>query len=227
MGHSKRFFYANFQMVSIAIIYTVYMNDEQLLKYLQESQNFGFLSPKELDEQILHSIELYNMLPTHEGKLLDMGAGGGLPSFVFMSQENDIKYTLLDAMKKRTDFLEGISSELGKDSYKVINGRAEEIAKEARCSESFDIVVARGFGPPATTAECACNFLKIDGYLFVSGSPENESERWDTDGLSILGLQLERIEVGQYATGVIIKKVKPQDPKYPRRDGVPRRKPLW
>ena len=203
------------------------MNSEQLLKYLNISKDFGFLSPKELEEQIEHSLELYEMLPIYNGELLDIGAGGGLPSLVFMSRSNDFKYTLLDAMRKRTDFLESISLELGRKSFNVINGRAEEVALQDQYKMKFDMVVARGFGPPATTAECACNFLKIDGFLFVSGRPEDEKSRWSTKGLKDLGMELVDIKDGKYATGVVIRKIADHDSKYPRRDGVPRKKPLW
>ncbi len=202
------------------------MNSEQLNKYLQISKEYGFLSPKEIDEQIAHAEELFKMLPIYKGALLDMGAGGGLPSFVFMNMKNEFSFTLLDAMRKRTDFLELVSKELG-NKFKVINGRAEEVAIKSENIETFDLVVARGFGPPATTAECACNFLKIEGYLFVSGSPDNETERWSEEGLDLLGMKLVEIKDGEFATGVIIQKVNVQNPKYPRRDGVPRKKPIW
>lgn len=204
------------------------MNTEQLLKYLQISKDFGFLSPKEIDEQIEHASELYEMLPIYVGELLDMGAGGGLPSFVFMNMKSKFNFTLLDSMRKRTDFLKSVSEELTKESkFNVINGRAEELALSPEHSGKFDIVVARGFGPPATTAECACNFLKLGGYLFVSGSPENESDRWSDEGLAVLGFTIEEIKNGNYSTGVVIRKTSKHDSKYPRRDGVPRRKPIW
>lgn len=204
------------------------MNNEELTHYLNISKEYGFLSPKDISEQIDHSKELYSMLPIYEGELLDIGAGGGLPSFVFMNFQNKLKFTLLDAMKKRTDFLEATAKKLVNNSkYKVINSRAEEAAVDPKYRLKFDIVIARGFGAPATTAECACSFIKIGGYLFVSGSPINESERWDSKGLDVLGLKLVEICESEIATGVIIQKVKEHDAKYPRRDGVPRKKPLW
>ena len=191
------------------------MNTDSLQKYLMQSKEFGFLSPKEIEEQIMHSKELFEMLPVFSGELLDVGAGGGLPSFVFMNQENRFKFTLLDAMNERTDFL------------KAINGRAETIARMPEYENEFDIVVARGFGSPSVVAECSTGFIKLNGYLFVSGSPDGESLRWDVDGLKLLGLNLVEVKEGKYSTGVVIQKVGAPENKYPRRDGVPRRKPIW
>ncbi len=204
------------------------MNTDSLQKYLMQSKEFGFLSPKEIEEQIMHSKELFEMLPVFSGELLDVGAGGGLPSFVFMNQENRFKFTLLDAMNKRTDFLKAVSGELDKkDRFKVINGRAETIARMPEYENEFDIVVARGFGSPSVVAECSTGFIKLNGYLFVSGSPDGESLRWDVDGLKLLGLNLVEVKEGKYSTGVVIQKVGAPENKYPRRDGVPRRKPIW
>lgn len=213
----------------IEAIYTVEMNDEQLEQYLNIAKEYGFFSPKDISEQIEHSRELYKMLPIYKGELLDIGAGGGLPSFVFMNYKNEFKFTLLDAMKKRTDFLDKISKEIkmNKGGFKVLNGRAEEYALDDKYKSKFDIVIARGFGAPATTAECACNYLKVGGFLFVSGSPENEKGRWNDKGLEILGMKLIDIIYKVNATGVIIEKTGTHDSKYPRRDGVPRKRPLW
>lgn len=199
-------------------------------KYLEISKEFGFLSPKEIAEQISHAQTLFEMLPVYQGELLDIGAGGGLPSFVFMAMNQEFNFTLLDAMRKRTDFLEMVSSEIshkGVGKFNVVNGRAEEIARNEKYIAKFDVVIARGFGPPATTAECACNFLKNKAYLFVSGSPENEIGRWDKRSLELLGLSLIEVKEGELATGVILQKTGLADSKYPRRDGVPRKKPIW
>jgi 16S rRNA (guanine527-N7)-methyltransferase len=91
-------------------------------------------------------------------------------------------------------------------------------------------VVVRSFGPPAVTAECGAPFLRVGGLLVVSEPPAEEGkaleERWPADGLAPLGLEpAERwTEPFTYHAS---RQVTPCPDRYPRRVGIPTKRPLF
>lgn len=202
---------------------------EDLIRSLKSSQKLGFLSPQPTSNQITHSEEFISLIPTFKGNVLDLGAGGGLPSLVWLSIDPDISITTVDAMKKRTDFLELVRSENESlfNRLSVVNGRAEELGHLDQYRESFDLVVARGFGPPAVTAECASGFLKPGGILIVSGRPENEIARWNQEALKGVGLKLREVIDGNESHAAVIDKFEGLNEKYPRRATAMKKTPLW
>jgi 16S rRNA (guanine527-N7)-methyltransferase len=131
-------------------------------------------------------------------------------------------------MVKRAKFLEDVL-EL-KDAPKnatVIAARVEEIARIPELVETFDLVTARSFGPPAVTAECGAQFLKIGGVLIVSEPPDDsEPNRWNPEKLEDLGLVAEgRIRHG--AAFQVLEKTHSTPSEYPRSIGTPRKRPLF
>ena len=88
--------------------------------------------------------------------VLDLGSGGGVPGLVLVVERPDLSVTMLDANKRRTDFLDEALMTLGAgDRANVIRARAEEAGRNALLRGAFDQVVSRSFGPPAVVAECA------------------------------------------------------------------------
>jgi 16S rRNA (guanine527-N7)-methyltransferase len=131
-------------------------------------------------------------------------------------------------MIKRAKFLEeALAWDGAPKNGTVITGRVEETARIPELREAFDAVTARSFGPPAVTAECGAQFLKIGGVLIVSEPPENsEAERWNPSKLSDLGLLAEgRIRHG--AAYQVLVKIHSTPSEYPRSIGTPRKRPLF
>src|SRR3546814_3548101 len=90
-------------------------------------------------------------------------------------------------MAKRCAFLREAVEALGADErVEVVEGRAEEIGR-GEMRRVVDAVIARSFGPPAATAECAAPLLRAGGLLVVSEPPE-ALDRWPEDGLAMLGM---------------------------------------
>ena len=202
---------------------------QALLSALKQSQEFGFLSPQPVENQIAHSMEFISFVPTGYSNILDLGVGGGLPTLVWLHISNDVRITALDAMRKRTDFLESARKENSSliDRLEVINGRAEELGRKDQYREKFDLIVARGFGAPGVTAECASPLLSVGGLLIVSGRPENEIERWDVTELKVLGLKILEVKDGEYSHAIIIKKIDSTPDEFPRRASAIKKTPLW
>jgi 16S rRNA (guanine527-N7)-methyltransferase len=110
----------------------------------------------------------------------------------------------------------------------VVTARAEDAARDPGHRERYDLVVARSFGPPAVTAECAAAFLKPAAHLAVSEPPEDDPTRWNAERLEDLGLLPPEVVHQDGATAALIRRTgDPVSPKWPRRPGIPQKRPLW
>lgn len=159
---------------------------------------------------------------------LDLGSGAGLPGLVLALRWPDVRGVLLDAGRRRGAHLEEACRELGvADRISVVVARAEEAGRDPRWRGSLDLVVARGFGSPAVTAECAVGFLRAGGRLVVSEPPGGDPTRWDPAGLAELGLVGPQIVQGRGATAATFALPALAGERWPRRTGVPARRPLW
>ena len=201
------------------------MSGDPLDAVLTRSRELGFLGPGPIHEQRRHAAAFLAMLPAAPEHAVDLGSGGGLPGLVLAAALPDTRWTLLDAMTKRTAFLQEAVDELGwTDRVEVVTGRAEELAQARR--GTVDVVVARGFGPPAVTAECAAPLLRAGGSLVVSEPPGTTGARWPAEPLSELGLVLELADPGPPAF-VRLRAAVPCPERFPRRTGVPAKRPLF
>lgn len=167
-------------------------------------------------------------IATPPARAADLGSGGGLPGLPLALAWPASTWVLIDAHERRTAFLEDAVAtlDLG-DRVSVRRQRAEDAGRDPDLRGQLDLVVARSFGPPAVTAECAAPLLRVGGRLVVSEPPEADSTRWPPDGVAQLGLALiERIHVSE-ASYQSLAQVDLVDERYPRRVGIPVKRPLW
>jgi 16S rRNA (guanine527-N7)-methyltransferase len=158
---------------------------------------------------------------------VDLGSGGGalgLPLAVFGPA---IAWTFIEVSPTRADFLRRAVGRLHLDhETRVLALPAEEVGRSTERA-TFDLVVARSFGSPATTAECAAPLLRVGGVLAVTEPPDTDASRadgrWPPDGVAALGLAI-RDRVGSFQT---LEQVSSCPADFPRRVGVPRRRPLF
>jgi 16S rRNA (guanine527-N7)-methyltransferase len=155
--------------------------------------------------------------------ICDLGAGGGVPGLVLAALDPS-SLTLLDSMRRRTQFLQEAISSLGFDHVSVVTDRAETFARQF--GSRFELVVARSFGRPSVTAELGARMLTLGGALCISSGPETRLS-WRDPKLATLGLAFEAEVVEDGATFVVVRKVAPTPPDYPRRVGLPAKRPLW
>lgn len=162
--------------------------DAPLLAVLERARAVGFLGPGPLRVHLDHAEEFRRALPAGAARLVDLGSGGGVPALPLLTGEPDLEGILVESMQKRATFLAWAITELGLDGrVRVLPERAEVLAHRSALRGVADAVTARGFGPPALTAECAVGFLRVGGVLIVS-EPPHESARWPADALAELGL---------------------------------------
>jgi 16S rRNA (guanine527-N7)-methyltransferase len=175
---------------------------------------------------VAHGRALLAGLP-ERGRVLDLGSGGGLPGLVLATRRPELELTLLEARQRASRFLREAVTRLGQAGLTVLEARAEEAARRPDLRQTYDAVVARSFGPPPVTAECAVAFLRPGGTLIVSEPPgESPRERWPAEGLDALGFAPAARHVTPEATFVSIEKLRADD-RWPRRSGVPAKRPLW
>lgn len=206
-----------------------------LVGVLARSRALGFLGPGPVDEQVEHSRAFGQLVREHLGgsapRFLDLGAGGGLPGLVLLDAWPEARAVLVDAQEKRCRFLTDAVAELGfADRATVRCGRAETLARDPELRGRFGLVVARGFGPPAVTAECAVGFLSPGGTVAVTEPPEKSGEassRWPDDGLRRLGFQPAATLRSSRAGAACLTLASDVQERWPRRDGVPGKRPLW
>ena len=176
-----------------------------------------------------HGRALLAGLP-ERGRVLDLGSGGGLPGLVLATYQPELEMVLLETRQRACRFLREAVTALDLTKVAVVEARAEDAARRPDLRELFDAVVSRSFGPPAVTAECAVGFLRPGGRLLVSEPPGNEGrdtgDRWPHSGLEELGLSPPVAGGGPGASFVSMEKTRPDD-RWPRRVGVPAKRPLW
>ena len=197
---------------------------------LERSRQLGFLGPGPVAPQREHARAFLSPLGSAP-RVLDLGSGGGVPGLVVAWEMPGAEVVLLDAMAKRCDFLSTAVAELGLDErVHVICGRAEELAREPRWRGTFPVVVARSFGPPAVLAECAVGFLSGPGArVLVSEPPDTAASelRWPDEGLEELALRRGEREQSHGGTVQELVMTGPAPERYPRRVGIPAKRPLF
>lgn len=199
-----------------------------LVEVLDRSRAWGFLGPGPVHHHIQHA-EAYLpvVAPALPGPAMDLGSGGGVPGLVLALAQPQRAWVLLDAHERRATFLEWAVGELGVENYvTVLRARAEEVGRARQHRGRYALVTARSFGPPAVLAECAAPFLFAGGLLVSSEPPGGDPRRWPEEGLTGLGLELESVEPGPPAL-VQLRQAVPVADRWPRRAGVPLKRPLW
>lgn len=169
--------------------------DDALIETLRDAQRFGFFGARPVDEAAEHSagfVEAIGRLPAG-ARIVDLGSGGGLPGLVIAAAYPDAMITLIDRREKRTDFLRRAVKRLGWHHVDVITGDVTDLARTVADDRlpRFDIVTARGFGPPADTLAVAVELVTPDGRVVISEPPSDD--RWDPELLDAMGRSRRRV----------------------------------
>jgi len=169
---------------------------------------------------------------SQEMNIIDIGSGAGFPCLPLKICYPEINLTLLDSSEKSVGFLYQLKNNL-KIEFEILLGRAEDFGKKEEYGERFDLVVARAVAKLATLVEYALPFLKRGG-IFISqkGLDIKEELGQAYRAIEILGGRVKeqkRITLPilyEHKNLIIIEKIKSTPLDYPRRAGVPAKKPL-
>ena len=167
----------------------------------------------------------------HGASVLDVGSGAGLPGIPIKIARPDIRITLLEAASRKVAFLEVAAAAL-ELRVEVVGSRAEEAAHQPRLREQFDVVVARAVAPLPALTELTLPFVRPGGKAVLLKGPAVGGEvEPGRRAAALLGggeVRILPVELpgGVRRTLVEIAKVLPTPPAYPRRTGVPVKRPL-
>jgi 16S rRNA (guanine527-N7)-methyltransferase len=162
--------------------------------------------------------------------LVDVGSGGGLPGLALKITRPDLAVTLVEADSRKAAFLVRACAELGLRDVEVVDRRAEDAGRDARYREAFDVAVARALAPLPVLVELCLPFVRVGGRLLAQKT-EAEGVAPAARAIELLGgapAVVVAAPSGARATGtvVIVEKVRATPDAYPRRAGLPGRKPL-
>lgn len=155
---------------------------------------------------------------------VDVGSGAGFPGIPIGIMRPDLQITLLDSLGKRVEFLSMICRELSLENCRAVKSRAED-AKEYR--ESFDVAFSRGVARLSVLSEYCLPLVKKGGVMIALKSLSARDEAGEaTHAAEVLGGRICGVFGGEERNAVVIEKVLPTPEKYPRRAGIPEKRPL-
>ena len=192
--------------------------------------------------QIRHFLDSLSCLLADEARLalnqpnsraIDVGSGAGFPGIPLKIVCPGLRLTLLEATGKKVAFLEHLIQALGLPRTSAIKARAEELAREPAHRGRYDLALARAVADLPVVVEYALPFCRLGGWLVAQKGEAGPAEAWRAESsIHLLGGELRRVLPVELAglpedrSLVVIEKVSPTPEAYPRRPGMPRKRPL-
>lgn len=184
---------------------------------------------------ILESLRLVPVIQERagNGRIMDLGSGGGIPGIVLAIAFPDYEFTLIDATGKKVRFQQEVADELQLSNIRAVQGRAEELAHDIDWRNNFDVVSARAVTSLSALMELGLPFVSMKGWLVLPKGVEIEDE-----------LQIARKAAGRLGGTIVshdilpdagsdvdtrlvlVRKDQATPSQYPRRAGLPARSPL-
>jgi 16S rRNA (guanine527-N7)-methyltransferase len=198
---------------------------ELLLEWNASANLTGARTLEEVEAQIADSRVLLAVSWEGVHRIIDIGSGGGLPAIPLAVNLADVRFSLLEANARKCAFLEYVAGSLSLANVEVRPGRAEDLGHRAELREQFDRAISRAAAPPPVVLELALPFVKPGGDLIA------QVGRVDPHLLEgaarTLGGGVPRLESPVAGSALLaVPKIGATPARYPRRIGVPSRKPL-
>src|SRR6266481_3929790 len=162
--------------------------------------------------------------------LVDVGSGAGLPGIPLKIARPDLLVTLIEADQAKAAFLVQVCAVLRLENVEVVARRAEEAGHDPALRERFDVAAARALAPLPVLVELCLPLVRVGGRLLAQKTRDEDADT-AAAAITLLGGKLSEVlaapsEARATGTVVVIDKVRPGPAQYPRRPGVPARKPL-
>ena len=224
------------------------LNEEQIRKFsrylellVQWNQKINLTSLKTPQEIIIKHfldsiscIKAINKYIDTEGiSVIDVGAGAGFPGMPIKIICPSIRLFLLEARKKKTIFLEKVTEEMNFQQVKILKGRAETFGKGTDHREKYDIAISRAVARLNVLSEYCLPLVRVGGFFIAQkGRSCKEETEKSLKTVHVLGGELTGVEnvripfINQERYLLVIKKIKDTPSKYPRKEGLPQKRPL-
>lgn len=184
-------------------------------------------------KHFLDSAMVFRYLDLKQKNIADIGTGAGFPGLPLKLLEETATVSLIEASKKRCRFLDHIINKLGLAGVKVIQERAEVLGKNGEVREQYQLVTARAVAALNVISEYALPLAAVGGlFLAWKGTKTEEEIKEAEKAIVMLGGEIEKVEnytlpIGdEIRTLVFIRKIRSTPLIYPRRPGIPGKRPL-
>jgi 16S rRNA (guanine527-N7)-methyltransferase len=208
---------------------------DELILWNQRFNLTAIAEPEQI--QLKHFLDSLSLLlvwrPSSGATVLDVGAGAGFPGLPLKIVAPQIRLTLVEATSKKVDFLNHVIAQLGLEGATALHARAEDLGHQPAHRERYDLVLARAVAALPELLEYTLPFATLGGTVVVHKGAAAQQEAQDAaQAFSILGGSLDRIVpvelpgVTEERQLVVVRKTALTPANYPRRAGVPHKRPL-
>lgn len=209
------------------------LNDQQesqmdtLINFLQEySQKVNLTAIKDragiIEKHLADSILPLTLTSVDpETTCCDIGTGAGFPALPMMIYRPDLKFTLVDALQKRTTYLQQACEKIGVEPVEILHARAEEMGRSPKYREHFGMVTARAVSSLRTLSEYCIPLLKLEGIFLAMRGSTKELDEDAEKAIHILGGKIEgeieyKLPSGDGRRLIVVRKKKHTPTAYPR-----------
>jgi len=210
---------------------------EILERAYADAVRLGFLGPRE-QERLWerHLDDAFGLAAIRRPQVgehwADLGSGAGLPGLPLALAHPATTFTLIDAQRRRLDWVAATAAELHLTNVEVVHARLEDYGR-GPARESFDVATARALGALPVVAELGLPLLRIAGQLLIPrGQPGTDELEQAAAACEQLGGRIDGVipnptsPIDRVGFVVIMAKIAATFPRFPRRSGVPARTPL-
>lgn len=180
------------------------------------------------------SLALYKFITNHDiKKVVDVGSGAGFPGMALAIFIGSVKFTLIESNAKKSNFLETVISSIEIRNAAVMNDRAENVGRMSEYREKFDAAVARALAKTPISFELLSPLAKENGYVVLYKSRRGMKEIVNySNAAKMLSLELDMVmdikipNLQEERVLLIYKKITAIPQRYPRRPGIPQKRPV-
>ena len=212
---------------------------EKLFKYMNillewnEKMNLTAITDESeiISKHFVDSLTILKYIKNND-KVIDVGTGAGFPGIPLAIFKNNTKFTLLDSINKRINFLNEVKEKIELDNVENLHGRAEDFGQNKAYREQYDVAASRAVAPMHVLLEYLLPFVKVGGIcICMKGPNANEEIDNSKNALNRLNGKIEYVKNitidGVMDRNIIVVKKTGKIPEiYPRKAGTPSKKPL-
>ena len=213
---------------------------DKYVKYMEgllqanESINLTAITAEDefIEKHYIDSLAALKLEEMKEAKrIADLGTGGGFPGIPLALACPDKSFTLMDSLAKRLAVIDELAEECDINNVSTLHGRAEEIGRMPEHRDSYDICISRAVAALPVLAELCLPLVKVGGYFIAYKSKAVNAELQEGEfAIKTLGGQVERLEdvstEEEKRFLLVVKKISKTPEKYPRKPGMPTKRPL-